>query len=135
MLVYVIAYFGAAVAFCALDFLWLTVVAKNFYQSHIGSLMLAEPKLLPAAAFYIIYVFGLLVFAIVPALRAQNWFIAAGLAGLLGLIAYSCYDLSNFATLNGWSLSLTLVDITWGIFASAVAGTAGYFAARFYTNL
>ena len=127
---YIVGYFGAAVVFCLMDFLWLGFIAKNFYRSRMGSLMLAEPKLIPAAAFYILYLLGLLVFAILPAVRAQNFLIAASLGALLGLIAYSCYDLTNLATLKGWSTSLSLVDIAWGIIVSASASSAGYWVIK-----
>ena len=127
---YIVGYFGAAVVFCLMDFVWLGFIAKNFYRSRMGSLMLAEPKLIPAAAFYILYLLGLLVFAILPAVRAQNFLIAASLGALLGLIAYSCYDLTNLATLKGWSTSLSLVDIAWGIIVSASASSAGYWVIK-----
>jgi uncharacterized membrane protein len=130
MAVYVIAYLSATVVFCLMDFIWLTVIAKDFYQSRMGFLMLDEIRFSAAAAFYLLYLAGLLIFAIMPALRAQNWLIAIGLSALLGLIAYASYDLTNLATLKGWSLSLSLVDMLWGTIVSACAGTAGYFAAR-----
>lgn len=127
---YTIAYLAAAIVFCLMDFVWLTIVAKNFYQSRMGFLMLDEIKFSAAAAFYLLYLVGLLVFAIMPALRAQNWLLALGLSAFLGLIAYASYDLTNLSTLKGWSLSLSLVDMAWGSIVSACAGTAGFFAAR-----
>ena len=128
---YFLVYLATGLVFCLLDFIWLSILAKDFYQSQLGGMMLAQPKLIPAAAFYILYLFGLLVFAIVPALRQRHWEMATILSALLGLIAYATYDLSNLATLKGWSVSLALTDIAWGTFASAVAGTAGYFAGIF----
>lgn len=130
MLVYTLAYLSAALVFCLMDFIWLTLVAKHFYQSRMGFLMLEEVKYSVAAAFYILYLSGLLVFAITPALRQQSWLVAASLSAFLGLIAYASYDLTNLATLKGWSVSLTVVDILWGIFVSTCAGSAGYFVAR-----
>ncbi len=128
---YFLVYLTAALVFCLLDFVWLAFLAKDFYQSQLGNLMLAQPRQVPAAAFYILYLFGLLVFAIVPALRQRHWETAMFLSALLGLIAYATYDLSNLATLKGWPVSLALIDIAWGTFASAVAGTAGYFVGIF----
>lgn len=130
MVAYITAYLTAMVIFCLIDFVWLTIIAKNFYQSRMGFLMLDEIKFSAAAAFYLLYLLGLLIFAIIPGLRAQNWLVAAGLSAFLGLIAYASYDLTNLATLKGWSLSLSLVDILWGAVVSTCAGTAGYFAAR-----
>ncbi|MDY7536683.1 DUF2177 family protein [Undibacterium sp. RTI2.1] len=131
---YLVAYLVAAVVFCVLDFIWLTIVAKNFYQSQLGPLMLAEPKMIPAATFYLVYLLGLLVFAIMPAVREQSWLTAVLMSGLLGIVAYGTYDLSNLATLKGWSPTLTVIDIIWGACVSAAAGSAGYYATRFFNS-
>ncbi len=134
MIKYILVYLVAALVFCLLDFIWLTVLAKDFYRSQIGSMMLEQPKLVPAAIFYVLYLSGLLIFAIIPALRAQSWPLALFLSALLGLIAYSTYDLSNLATLKGWSTSLACIDIAWGTFVTGVAGTSAYFVGRFLTE-
>jgi uncharacterized membrane protein len=134
MFAYVVAYIGAAVVFCLMDFVWLAVIAKNFYHNRVGSLMLINPQVVPAAAFYILYLLGLLIFAIIPGLRAQNLLVAASMGAFLGLIAYACYDLTNLATLKGWSLSLTLVDIAWGILVSTIASSAGFLVANIFNK-
>lgn len=134
MFAYIAGYLGAAVVFCLMDFVWLAVLAKNFYHNRIGTLMLAEPRLAPAVAFYILYLLGLFVFAVTPALRAQNLLLAAGLGGLLGLIAYGSYDLTNLATLKDWSASLSFVDIAWGILVSAVSSTAGFLIVSMFSK-
>src|SRR5690606_34772395 len=102
-------YAGAAVVFFVLDFVWLTIIAIGFYRSQIGALLLDQPNFLPAGAFYLFYVMGIVGFAVLPALAAQSWLWAliAGLA--LGLIAYGTYDMTNLATLRGWSLPMSLV--------------------------
>lgn len=129
---YVAAYCGAALVFCVMDFIWLTKVAKNFYQSHMGELMTTEVKMVPAIIFYLVYLVGVVVFAISPALRAQNAMLAAGLGLLLGVVAYGSYDLTNMATLKGWSITLTLVDIAWGAVITATSAVAGFYAARIF---
>lgn len=131
MLKYVLAYGATAVAFCALDFAWLTLVAPKFYQAQIGSLLLAKPNAMPALAFYVVYVAGLVVFCVTPALGTGQWGRSLVLGALLGLVAYATYDLSNLATLKGWTTSLSVVDIAWGTLASAIASTCGYFGALF----
>ncbi|MGV8834915.1 DUF2177 family protein [Cellvibrio sp.] len=131
---YIAAYLGAAVVFCVMDFVWLTLIAKSFYQSHMGELMSVEVRIVPAIIFYVLYLAGLVLFAISPALREQNWLMAVGLGLGLGVIAYGSYDLTNMATLKGWSLSLTLVDIAWGAFVSAVSALAGFYAARIFAG-
>ena len=129
MLKYVLAYGATAIAFCALDFAWLTVVAPKFYQAQVGALLLEKPNLLPALAFYVLYVAGLLVFCVGPALETAAWTRALVMGALFGLVAYATYDLSNLATLKGWTTSLSMVDMCWGAVASALACTCGYFGA------
>lgn len=130
MLKYLLAYGATALAFCVLDFTWLTIVAPKFYQAQIGSLLLDKPNLLPALAFYILYIAGLVTFCVAPALDASSWTRALVLGGVFGLVAYATYDLSNLATLKGWTTTLSLVDIGWGALASAGASACGYFGAQ-----
>lgn len=115
--------------FCLLDFIWLAWAASNFYRPRLGSLMLAEPKLLPAFIFYLLYVCGLMVFAVLPGIHAHSWRTAALRGGLLGLVAYGTYDLSNWATLQGWSEAVVAVDMLWGLVGSSLAALAAFFSA------
>ncbi|MEN0036317.1 MAG: DUF2177 family protein [Cellvibrio sp.] len=131
---YVAAYIGALIVFCVLDYIWLTIVAKDFYQMQMGELMAIQVKMIPAVIFYLLYLLGLVIFAISPALKEQSWTLAVSLGLLLGLIAYASYDLTNMATLKEWSISLTLVDIAWGAFVSAMAAVAGFYAARIFAG-
>ncbi len=127
---YVVAYIVTAIVFFAIDFIWLSKVALNFYRKEIGHVLLDQPNLAPAAAFYLFYIIGIVYFAITPALASDNW-VQALLAGLLlGAIAYGTYDMTNLATVKNWSLSVTVIDILWGAALTGVAATAGFFAAR-----
>jgi uncharacterized membrane protein len=127
---FVAAYIGAALAFLALDALWLGVVAKDFYFSRLGALMRDKPDFGVAALFYSIYVAGILYFAIVPALAGGGWMRAALNGALFGFLAYATYDLTNLATLRGYAADLAKVDIAWGTILTTIAATAGYWAAR-----
>lgn len=127
----VLAAFAATlIAFCACDFAWLGFVAKDFYQAQIGGLLLQRPNWTAAAIFYPLYTAGLVLFCIEPALANASWLRALAYGVLLGLLAYGTYDLSNLATLKGWSVSFVVVDMIWGIVVSGIAAAAGYFAAR-----
>lgn len=117
----VVAYATAAAVFLGLDGLWLTQVAPRVYQPLIGHLMRPDFDALAAAAFYALYVAGIVFFAVRPARDAAG---AARLGAALGCIAYATYDLSNQATLRGWPWTATLLDIAWGILATAVASAA-----------
>jgi uncharacterized membrane protein len=124
------AFVATLVVFCAGDFVWLGHLAKGFYQAQIGPLLLHTPKWAAAAAFYPLYVAGIVFFCIEPSLAQGSWPRAAVTGALLGLLAYATYDLSNLATLKGWTLSFVIVDVLWGVAITAAASTAGYFAAR-----
>ena len=123
----VFAYLGTLLAFLVLDGLWLGVLMGSTYKSLLGALMLDQPRLLPAVLFYLLYVLGCVVLVILP---SASWQRAARLGALLGLVAYGTYDLSNWATLQGWSASLALMDMAWGTFLTAVCCTVGHVCAH-----
>ena len=126
---WIVAYVAAAVSFLALDALWLGVVAKTLYQREFGALLLDKPNMGAAAAFYVLYLVGVVVFAVKPALAAGGWSRALLQGALFGLIAYATYDLTNLATLKGFPVKVVAPDLIWGAFVSAVAALAGYAAA------
>jgi uncharacterized membrane protein len=127
---YLVAYIATAVAFLAIDFVWLGYVVKDFYAREMGSLLRASPDFSIAAVFYLGYIVGIVFFAVAPALAAQSWKVALLNGALLGLLAYGTYDLTNLATLEGWPWRMALVDMTWGAGLTGVAAIAGYVAAR-----
>jgi uncharacterized membrane protein len=123
-----LTYAATFVALAALDFLWLGVVAKSFYRDGIGHLMAPAPNLPAAAAFYLLYPIGLVVFAVLPS--GGDWLRALALGALFGLFCYGTYDLTNLAVLKDWPLQVTLVDIAWGAVVSAVGASAGAWVLR-----
>jgi len=125
-----IAYAAALLFILVADGLWLGLLMPQQYQAWIGPLMREQPLLLPAAAFYLLYPAGVAVFAVWPGLERNSCKRSASLGALLGLVAYGTYDLSNLATLKGWPLQLTLVDMLWGASLSAAAATVAFLAAR-----
>jgi uncharacterized membrane protein len=124
MLKFVVAYLATAIVFFGLDFLWLSRML-GFYQSQLGGLLLDKPRLGYAGAFYAVYVIGVLVLVVLPAATAGSWVNALLGGALLGLVAYGTYDMTNMATLKGWSLQVALVDVAWGTVATMLAATAG----------
>ena len=126
----IVAYLATLVAFCAGDFVWLGTVAAGFYQSQLGPLLLATPNWPAAGAFYALYAAGTVIFGVVPALRTGSWTSALLHGALFGFFAYATYDLTNLATLKGWSLGVTIVDIAWGVVVTGLAATAGYLGAK-----
>src|SRR3954466_15303447 len=115
MLQYGIAYLATAAAFLGADCCWVNR-AMGFYKSPLGDLLAEKPNLAAAAAFYAIYFVGIMVFAVLPAARSDGWIAAVLLGGLLGLVAFATYDLTNLATLSRWPLAVVIVDLFWGTF-------------------
>jgi uncharacterized membrane protein len=123
---YAIAYLATAVVFLVADMIWLGVVAKNFYRSHLENFLLDQPSIPVAAGFYGLYVVGVIVFAVAPALREETWVTAAIYGALFGFFAYATYDLTNLATLKDWPAIVSIVDLIWGTCVTAVAAIGGY---------
>lgn len=129
---YLKIYLAAFVTFLAIDMVWLVIVARGFYRKHLGFLLSDQPNWWAAIAFYLLFVAGLLVFAIVPGLDVQTGSLrkALLLGGFFGLVAYATYDLTNMATVKDWPWILTLVDMAWGaVLATSVSGI-GYLVGR-----
>ncbi|WP_419906308.1 DUF2177 family protein [Hoeflea sp.] len=130
MLLFFKAYLVTAVVFFIIDYLWLAYIAGGFYRTQLGAYMLDQPRLGVAAVFYILYVAGIVVFAVLPALKEQSIVTAVLLGALLGLVAYGTYDVTNYATLRDWPLTVLVVDLSWGIALTAAASAGGYTLTR-----
>jgi uncharacterized membrane protein len=118
--------------FFAIDMIWLGFIAKNFYREHLGQLLTPNVNWTAAIIFYLLFISGLVVFVISPAIEKQSWVYALAFGAFFGLITYATYDLTNLATLKDWSLTVTLVDLLWGMFLSASVSTISFFiAAKF----
>ena len=124
------AYSGVLLAFLILDGLWLGVLMSSTYKELFGLLMLASPNWGPAAVFYLLYVVGVVFFVVRPALAQGSARRAAVTGAFFGLIAYGTYDMTNWATLNGWSAQLALMDMAWGTLLTCLASLSGYWTAR-----
>jgi uncharacterized membrane protein len=125
---YLIAYAVMLALFPVLDFIWIGLVARGLYQAEIGQLLTHQPKLVPAAVFYTIYAAGVLIFAVAPGLRG-DWRRAFAMAALFGAVAYAVYDLTNLATLKGFTLKISLIDMAWGALMTGLVASLGRLAA------
>jgi uncharacterized membrane protein len=126
----IIGYVATLVIFCIFDFVWLGFIAKGFYRAQIGGLLLAQPNWAAAILFYVLYAAGIQMFCVIPALDGGTASKAALLGALFGFFCYMTYDLSNLATLKDWALRLSIIDIVWGAFVTAVAALTGFSAVR-----
>ncbi len=130
MLIHVYSYIGTALVFLALDSVWLSTMASRLYRPLIGPMLAPTFSVGAAATFYFLYVAGIVVFAVAPALAAGRWQTALLLGAFFGLVAYGTYDLTNQATLKDWPVMLTVVDLMWGTVVTGSAATGGFFFAR-----
>lgn len=120
-----LAYGLTALVFLVLDALWLTLMAQRLYRPGIGHLLAEAPAWGAAALFYVIYLSGIMFFAVAPALDARRPVLTAlGLGAALGLLAYATFSLTNHATLKNWPWQVTLADLLWGPFVTGVAAAA-----------
>jgi uncharacterized membrane protein len=123
-------YLAAITVFFAIDMIWLGLIAKDFYKKQIGFLMRPDIHWPAAIAFYLLFVVGLVLFVIQPALQRSSWTHALLYGALFGLICYATYDLSNLATLKDWPVVVTVVDLIWGATLAASVSTITFFLAR-----
>jgi uncharacterized membrane protein len=116
----------AFVFFLVIDLIWLGLIAKNLYQRQIGHLMSDQVNWAAAIIFYLLFIVGLVYFAILPAVNDGEWLRALALGAFFGFITYATYDLTNLATLKDWPIQITLIDLAWGTFLGASISTLTY---------
>lgn len=124
---YVVAYIATGISFALIDSVWLRTMYERLYKPEIGSLMYEGGfRLGPAVAFYLLYILGMMIFAVGPALNSGKWQTALLWGALLGFFCYMTYDLTNYATLKVWSTKVTVLDIIWGTVLTGSASMAGW---------
>lgn len=130
----IILYVIATITFFAIDLTWLGLIARKFYFDQLGHLMKTDINWVAAITFYLIFIVGILVFAVYPALNSNSIQKALILGALFGFIAYATYDLTNLATLKDWPVRLVIVDMIWGAILSASVAVITFYLSR-YINL
>ena len=124
---YIVAYIATGVAFALIDSVWLRTMYTKLYQPEIGELMMKGGfRVAPAITFYVLYILGMVIFAVGPALNSGKWQTALLWGALLGFFCYMTYDLTNHATMKVWSVKVTVLDIMWGTFLTGSASLVGY---------
>lgn len=127
---YVILYIASAIVFFAADFVWLSTMADRVYRPALGDMMLDKPNLPVAGGFYLVYLIGLLLLVTAPA--AGDVGKAMWMGALFGFVAYGTYDLTNLATLRGFTPQLVAIDMAWGTVLTAVSAAAAVWIAGFF---
>lgn len=115
--------------FFIIDMVWLGLVAKNFYRAQIGTLMKADVNWTAAIIFYLIFIVGLVVFVIAPALDKGTWTHALLFGALFGFVCYATYDLTNLAVAKDWPILVTIVDMAWGAVLAGLVSSVTYYIA------
>ncbi len=134
MVTHLVAYATTAMAFFAIDFVWLSTASAGFYRPRLGTLLLEQPNLIIAGLFYLFYVGGIVYFAVSPALAEGGWSKALVAGLVLGFVAYGTYDLTNLSTLRNWPWSVTLVDLAWGTALTGLAAVCGFFVTHYFVR-
>ena len=119
--------------FFVIDLIWLGVIAKGFYRRNLSFILSPDVNWAAALTFYLIYIAGIIFFAVRPALSSDTLRDAALLGGLFGFFTYATYDLTNLATLKGWPLPIVFIDILWGSVLSAVVSFSGFYIVKWLT--
>ncbi len=119
-------YLIAVPIFFLIDLIWLGVLGKGIYQKYIGRLMLPAPNWTAAIIFYLLFVSGLVIFAIYPAAKNNSWSYALIYGAMFGFFTYMTFDLTNLAVLKDWPWKIVIVDIIWGIFLSGSVSLLAY---------
>jgi uncharacterized membrane protein len=125
-----ILYFSTLAVGFIIDIVWLVIMNPRFYKPQLADLMAAKVNWLPAILFYLLFIIGLILLVVMPAWEKGSWLNAMLMGGLLGMVAYATYDLTNLATIKDWPIIVTIVDIVWGTLLSATLATIGFFIAK-----
>ena len=121
----IITYLSVTTIFLFIDIIWLSQSFSYIYQPNIGELLRENIIIFPAILFYIIYPLGATILVALPSLEKvllKTIFINGF---VLGFIAYGTYNLTNMATLEGWSAKVVIIDMIWGGFLTGVSVLLG----------
>lgn len=129
MMKLVYAYAGSALTMAVLDAVWLSQIGPKVYRPALGPILTEGFRLGPAVTFYLLYVAGIVIFAVQPGLASGKWTQSLVMGALFGFFCYATYDLTNMATLKVWPLHVTLLDIAWGTVLTGAAALAGWMVA------
>jgi len=125
-----ISYSLTLMVFLIVDLTWLGFIAKGLYKKYLGGFLTDYVNWTAAIIFYLIYVAGIFIFVINPALNKNSILHAIVMGALFGIIAYSTYDLTNLATLKAWPLTIVIIDIIWGGTLTLIVSLSGFYITK-----
>lgn len=126
-----ICYLLTFAVFFVIDMAWLGFIAKDLYKKYLGDLLSEQVNWTAAFIFYILFILGVFIFAILPSVEKNSLTSAILLGALFGFFTYATYDLTNLATLKGWPLNIVFIDILWGSFLTGIVSTAGFYIFKY----
>jgi uncharacterized membrane protein len=132
---YLKVYLVAVPVFFLIDMVWLGVVAKNVYGKYMGHLLRPVPNWPAAIVFYLLFIVGLVIFAIHPALKQQSWQYALLWGAVFGFFTYMTFDMTNLAVLKDYPWQIVIIDVIWGVVLSSSVSVVSYLIASKYFGL
>ena len=126
----VLSYLLTTLVFFAIDMVWLGFIAKNLYRKYLGSFLSDTVNWKAAIFFYLIFIVGIFIFAIMPAVEKNSITKAIIYGAMFGFFTYATYDLTNLATLKNWPLQIVFIDMAWGALLTALVSTAGFYIVK-----
>lgn len=123
-------YLGMLLAFLAVDLLWLGVIAKNIYKNQLGDLMRTNPNWAVAILFYLLFIVGIMIFAVIPGVEKNSLQHTLLYGALFGFFTYMTYELTNYAVIKNWPAGLVPIDIIWGVVLATIVSLAGFLIAK-----
>ncbi|MFM6970825.1 MAG: DUF2177 family protein [Sediminibacterium sp.] len=127
-----LSYILTFVVFFIIDMTWLGFIAKDLYRKHLGGFLSDQVNWTAAFIFYFLFIVGIFIFSVMPAVEKNSLTSAITLGALFGFFTYATYDLTNLATLKGWPLNIVFIDIIWGTVLTAIVSTAGFYIAKYF---
>jgi uncharacterized membrane protein len=126
-----ISYGLTFVVFFIVDMAWLGFIAKDLYKKYLGNFLSEQVNWTAAIVFYLLFIVGVFIFAIMPSVEKNSWISAVTLGALFGFFTYATYDLTNLATLKGWPINIVIIDILWGSVLTGIVSTAGFYIVKY----
>ena len=131
----IISFIFVSTIFLVIDVIWLSITVKSLYRPALGNLLQDKPVMWAAVLFYIIYMIGLALIILKPALANDSILQALWTGVVFGVVAYGTYNLTNMATVKNWSASIVWIDMLWGGFLTGFSSAVGIYVTKaFFTN-
>lgn len=127
-----LSYLLTFIVFLVIDLTWLGFIAKDLYRKYLSGFLTNQVNWTAAIIFYLLFIIGIFIFTILPAVEKNSLTSAILLGALFGFFTYATYDLTNLATLKGWPLKIVFIDITWGTILTALVSTAGFYIVKYF---